>query len=85
MNGEQMLFDVAATIEQTASQAGLLTMKAMIDDEVKELSGEQVLPNVYERTKRHETFFGSLRPNRRRNRHRGGEAKWLILITTTYL
>jgi len=37
----EMLFDVAAAIEQTASQAGLLMMKAMIDDEVKELTGER--------------------------------------------
>jgi len=29
-----MFFDVAKAIEQTASQAGLLMMKALIDEEV---------------------------------------------------
>jgi len=35
----EMLFDVARAIEQTASQAGLLMMKAMIDEEVEQLAG----------------------------------------------
>jgi putative transposase len=37
----QMLFDVANAIEQTASQAGLLMMKALIDEEVKQLAGSR--------------------------------------------
>lgn len=37
----QMLFDVAKAIEQTASQAGLLMMKALIDEEVEQLAGER--------------------------------------------
>lgn len=37
----QMLFDVASAIEQTASQAGLLMMKALIDEEVKQLAGSR--------------------------------------------
>ena len=37
----EMLFDVANAIEQTASQAGLLMMKAMIDDEVEQLAGQR--------------------------------------------
>jgi len=37
----EMLFDVAQAIEQTASQAGLLMMKAMIDEEVKQVAGER--------------------------------------------
>jgi len=37
----EMLFDVASAIEQTASQAGLLMMKAMIDDEVQQLAGQR--------------------------------------------
>ena len=37
----EMLFDVAKAIEQTASQAGLLMMKALIDEEVKQLTGER--------------------------------------------
>jgi putative transposase len=42
-----MLFDVAQAIEQTASQAGLLMMKALIDEEVHQLTGERYrhLPN----------------------------------------
>jgi len=35
----EMLFDVAQAIEQTASKAGLLMMKAMIDEEVKQVAG----------------------------------------------
>ena len=35
----EMLFDVAQAIEQTSSQAGLLMMKAMIDEEVEQLAG----------------------------------------------
>jgi len=35
----EMLFDVAKAIEQTASQAGLLMMKALIDEEVEQLAG----------------------------------------------
>lgn len=37
----QMLFDVAQAIEQTASQAGLLMMKAMIDEEVEQVAGHR--------------------------------------------
>jgi len=37
----EMLFDVAKAIEQTASQAGLLTMKALIDEKVEQLAGER--------------------------------------------
>lgn len=35
----EMLFDVAQAIEETASKAGLLMMKAMIDEEVKQVAG----------------------------------------------
>lgn len=35
----EMLFDVAKAIEQTASQAGLLMMKALVDEEVEQLAG----------------------------------------------
>jgi len=34
-----MLAEVASSIEQTASQAGLLMMKGMIDEEVEQLAG----------------------------------------------
>ena len=34
-----LLFDVAAAVEQTASQAGLLMMKALIDEEVEQIAG----------------------------------------------
>ena len=37
----EMLFDVANAIEQTASQAGLLMMKALIDEEVEQLAGSR--------------------------------------------
>ncbi len=37
----EMLFDVAKSIERTASQAGLLMMKALVDEEVEELAGER--------------------------------------------
>jgi transposase-like protein len=37
----EMLFDVAKAIEQTASQAGLLMMKALIEEEVEQLAGER--------------------------------------------
>jgi transposase-like protein len=37
----EMLFDVAWAIEQTASQVGLLMMKAMIDEEVEQVAGER--------------------------------------------
>jgi len=37
----EMLFDVAKAIEHTASQAGLLMMKALIDEEVEQLAGER--------------------------------------------
>jgi putative transposase len=36
-----LLLDVAEAIEQTASQAGLLMMKGLIDDEVKQIAGER--------------------------------------------
>jgi transposase-like protein len=39
----QMLFDVARAIEQTASQAGLLMMKAMIDEEVEQVAGQRYM------------------------------------------
>ena len=39
----EMLFDVAEAIEQTASQAGLLMMKAMIDEEVEQLAGQRYM------------------------------------------
>jgi putative transposase len=35
------LFDVASAIEKTASQAGLLMMKALIDEEVEQLTGQR--------------------------------------------
>jgi hypothetical protein len=34
-----LLAEVAGTIEQTASQAGLLMMKALIDEEVEQIAG----------------------------------------------
>ena len=34
-----LMAEVAHSIEQTASQAGLLMMKAMIDEEVEQLAG----------------------------------------------
>jgi transposase-like protein len=37
----EMLFDVAKAIEQTASQAGLMMMKALIDEEIEQLAGER--------------------------------------------
>jgi len=37
----EMLFDVAKAIEQTASQAGLLMMKTLVDEEVEQLAGER--------------------------------------------
>ena len=37
----EALFDVAAVVEQTATQAGLLMMKALIDEEVEQLAGER--------------------------------------------
>ena len=37
----EMLFDVAKAIEQTASHAGLLMMKALIDEEVEQLAGKR--------------------------------------------
>jgi transposase-like protein len=36
-----LLLDVAEAIEQTASQAGLLLMKALIDEEVERVAGER--------------------------------------------
>jgi len=39
MNG--VLFDVASAIEKTASEAGLLMMKALIDEEVEQLTGDR--------------------------------------------
>jgi transposase-like protein len=36
---DPLLLDVAEAIEQTASQAGLLMMKALIDDEVEQIAG----------------------------------------------
>jgi putative transposase len=36
-----LLFDVAAEIERTASQAGLLMMKALIDEEVEQVAGQR--------------------------------------------
>jgi len=37
----EMLFDVAKAIERTASQAGLLMMKTLVDEEVEQLAGER--------------------------------------------
>jgi len=37
----ELLFDVAKSIEQTASQAGLLMMKALIDEQVEQLAGKR--------------------------------------------
>jgi putative transposase len=37
----EMLLDVAQAIEQTASKAGLLMIKAMIDEEVKQVAGHR--------------------------------------------
>jgi putative transposase len=39
----EALFDVAKSIEQTASEAGLLLMKSFIDEEVKQLAGSRYL------------------------------------------
>jgi putative transposase len=36
-----LLFDVASAIEQTASEAGLLMMKALIDEEVEQVAGQR--------------------------------------------
>jgi len=36
----EILFDVAGAIEQTASEAGLRMMKALIDEEVEQLTGD---------------------------------------------
>ena len=36
-----LLAEVAGAIEQTASQAGLLMMKALIDEEVEQRAGER--------------------------------------------
>lgn len=36
-----LLLDVAGAIEQTASQAGLLMMKALIDEEVEQIAGQR--------------------------------------------
>jgi len=36
-----LLFDVATEIKRTASQAGLLMMKALIDEEVEQLAGQR--------------------------------------------
>jgi putative transposase len=37
----ELLFDVAGAIEQTASEAGLRMMKALIDEEVEQLAGDR--------------------------------------------
>ena len=37
----EALFDVASAIEKTASEAGLMMMKALIDDEVEQLTGDR--------------------------------------------
>lgn len=36
-----LLFDVASAIEQTASEAGLMMMKALIDEEVEQIAGQR--------------------------------------------
>ena len=36
-----LLLDVAGAIEQTASQAGLLMMKALVDEEVEQIAGQR--------------------------------------------
>lgn len=38
---DPLLLDVAEAIEQTASQAGLLLMKALIEDEVEQIAGQR--------------------------------------------
>lgn len=48
----EMLFDVAKAIEHTASQAGLLLMKALIDEEVEQLAGERYSHNPNRQTVR---------------------------------
>jgi len=37
----EILFDVARAIEQTASQAGLLIMKAVVEEEVERVAGQR--------------------------------------------
>jgi len=37
----EILFDVAGAIEQTASEAGLRMMKALVDEEVEQLTGDR--------------------------------------------
>ena len=37
----EILFNVAGAIEQTASEAGLRMMKALIDEEVEQLTGDR--------------------------------------------
>src|SRR5512134_1918647 len=38
-----LLFDVADQIERTASQAGLLMIKALIDEEVEQVAGQRYM------------------------------------------
>jgi putative transposase len=42
----EALFDVAKTIEQTASKAGLLLMKSLIDEEVEQIAGDRYRHNT---------------------------------------
>ena len=37
----EILFDVAGAIEQTASEVGLRMMKALVDEEVEQLTGDR--------------------------------------------
>jgi len=37
----EILFDVAGAIEQAASEAGLRMMKALVDEEVEQLTGDR--------------------------------------------
>jgi len=42
----EALFDVARSIEQTASEAGLLLMKSLIDEEVEQIAGSRYRHDV---------------------------------------
>jgi transposase-like protein len=48
----EALFDVARAIEQTASEAGLLLMKALIDEEVEQIAGNRYSHNTGRRAVR---------------------------------
>jgi transposase-like protein len=48
----EALFDVARSIEQTASEAGLLLMKSLIDEEVEQIAGSRYRHDVDRRAVR---------------------------------